>query len=850
VAKRLLALLCSFLLVGASSALAEVPDPLETGADGVNQLDYEAGSMLIQIPGSPNNPPSTPPNHTRREFTQYLRGSLHYPDPNVNPGPWPVVVHVHGNHSNCMQLGGPIGPPNEQTLFDDCTQTSTGTPVTNREPLPNAQGYDYMGSNLASHGYLTISIDQDEMMAYQTGDDRGMYSRSQLIGAHLDALWKANQGEAAGDLPAELAGRLDFSKIGMMGHSRGGDGVTAFIDYNRTRPAPLRRYPLKAVLSLAPVDYERRAPYGVAYGTILPLCDGDVSNVQGARFFERSQYIVPGDPFPRVQFASHGAQHGRYNHNWIGDDAGSYTSSTTGRDLACGEGRQHIPASPGQPEVPAIPMPGNIRLTRPDQEKQGLALMNSFFRRYVGDELDFEPYMTGEMGLPDSACPTEGTPPVPPAAGGQPVACEESLLTSYFGPGGRRRDVIRPEPENALNVNALGGRLSGSGFANPYKDSAGVAPATGFDPAPDTPGGYDWCTPEPLNFTGSPFPTSDKPCPLPANTAVTPGSQSNEREQAPVNRSYGRQLALAWDNPATLDAAVPAKHGDVSSYGTLALAAAVNFFDLRNPQRSENLVDPMAASAVHPEAVTQDFEIALIDADGEEAVVAAGAQAYGNALHPSVGAIMSGLLNNRGRRHILLNEIRVPLADFAGVDLTKIRNVELRFGGEGMPATGSIQLADVRFQEGGEPQVFKASDVSGFPSAAPPRDEMTGKTFFAPKGCVDHDGPVTNVRAASLSRRGLTVKGRADDVGCAGVGQVRVAVARKAGRRYRHLGAKGRLGKSTKSSAPRWLRAKGKGAWSRKVKAKLPPGTYVVRVRALDKSGNPDRTITLKRKVR
>ena len=47
----------------------------------------------------------------------------------------------------------------------------------------------------------------------------------------------------------------------------------------------------------------------------------------------------------------------------------------------------------------------------------------------------------------------------------------------------------------------------------------------------------------------------------------------------------------------------------------------------------------------------------------------------------------------------------MPLSDFAsqGVDLSELRRLELRFGGEGMPQTGSIQLADVRFQEATDP---------------------------------------------------------------------------------------------------------------------------------------------------
>ena len=64
----------------------------------------------------------------------------------------------------------------------------------------------------------------------------------------------------------------------------------------------------------------------------------------------------------------------------------------------------------------------------------------------------------------------------------------------------------------------------------------------------------------------------------------------------------------------------------------------------------------------------------------------------------------------------MLNQIRVPLSDFAaqGVDLANVRKVELSFGETGKPATGSIQLADVRFQEAVDgPTVYtdKLADV-------------------------------------------------------------------------------------------------------------------------------------------
>src|SRR4029078_11828637 len=96
-----------------------------------------------------------------------------------------------------------------------------------------------------------------------------MHQRRILIAAALDALYAANQApmpaNADNNLGAALVGKLDLSRVGLMGHSRGGEGVTKFIDYNRDPPAPGRKYTLRGVISLAPVDYERRAPYGVPY---------------------------------------------------------------------------------------------------------------------------------------------------------------------------------------------------------------------------------------------------------------------------------------------------------------------------------------------------------------------------------------------------------------------------------------------------------------------------------------------------------------------------------------------------------------------------------------------------------
>src|SRR5690606_30983164 len=112
------------------------------------------------------------------------------------------------------------------------------------------------------------------------------------------------------------------------------------------------------------------------------------------------------------------------------------------------------------------------------------------------------------------------------------------------------------------------------------------------------------------------------------------GGQSGTRENSPINHSYGRQLALAWEEgqTASLTAQIPAKNRDMSGLKALSMSADVNFFDDRNPgaQRTEGN-QPLPVT-YDPAATTQDFLIALVDSKGKEAVVHAGDERWGNAL--------------------------------------------------------------------------------------------------------------------------------------------------------------------------------------------------------------------------
>jgi large repetitive protein len=693
-----------------------LPDPTARGPYGFNVIEEaKFGTAWIEEPNSSGAAPTAGTAQAAEDVE--IRGQLYMPDYRKRTTPSPLIVIVHGNHGSCD-----VG---QNTAADTCTVYKH-----------NDAGYAYLAENLATWGYTVFSLDQDQLMMRQDNNmGKGMHNRRVLIAAALDAVSAANK---PGGLPVDahttigttLSGHLDMTRIGLMGHSRGGDAVANFLEYNRIRTdGP--RYPIRAVLSLAPVDYEREIPYGMPFMTILPMCDGDVSNLQGARMFEGSQHINPNDPYPRIQVEQLGAIHNWYNTVWYADGG---ADGQENNDAACGNSapfatdnihphnlRLSGAASYTDPSLnyaiddsdplnPAVDTKISGDAARMgDQEKLGLATMAAFLRRYVGGEGAFEPYLTGQLSdtssglqVPPTACPTSQS--------GMAIPCNQRVNTTYFGAPQERVDVIDPGIENPLTMDALGGTLSGSGFADPYAQAAGVSP----EPA-QTAEGYDWCDPEPKDFAPaqlgvSGLPTAAKPCPLPAASAL--GGQNGIREHGPVNESYGRQLTVAWDtgSPATMAAQIPAASSNMSGYQALALDAAVNFFDLRNPgadnrgnSTEDTTVNGTPASpawpnelptSYDPTSTTQHFEIVLSDTAGHEGTVDAGDPRWGNALHMSTGT-------NTPNTHIVLDQIRVPLSVFAaqGVNIHDLAKLQFRFGYDGMPTSGSIQLADVRFQE-------------------------------------------------------------------------------------------------------------------------------------------------------
>jgi hypothetical protein len=133
-----------------------------------------------------------------------------------------------------------------------------------------------------------------------------------------------------------------------------------------------------------------------------------------------------------------------------------------------------------------------------------------------------------------------------------------------------------------------------------------------------------------------------------------------------------QQGLLGWsDHDATLRFDLPLGDADVSGFDAFQFRAATN-----------------PAYFANDRGGYQDLRVVLIDGTGGEASLLASDVGNGPLVYP---------LGRRGSGHFILNDIRFPLDRFAGVDLTDIRAVELRFT---RTLSGVIDIADVNFTAG------------------------------------------------------------------------------------------------------------------------------------------------------
>ena len=293
----------------------------------------------------------------------------------------PLALFLHGRHITCYN--------GTQMLLEwPCPAPAA--------PVPSHRGYLQAQQLLASQGYVTVSVSANAVNAQDALDvESGAGARSALVRAHL-AKWADWAGAGRGSAPGIVRASpvADLRNVFLVGHSRGGEGVNrAAIDSlvappNGTGHDGPARWTIKGQLLIGPTIFGHNPAPDVPSVTILPGCDGDVSDLQGQLFVDATRGVSRGTALHSALYFV-GANHNFFNTEW----------------------------TPGQAEAPAqddfrdtwidaVCSPGTAtRLTAAQQQTAGATYIAAAARLFVAGDRRVLPLLDGSGVRAPSADP-------------------------------------------------------------------------------------------------------------------------------------------------------------------------------------------------------------------------------------------------------------------------------------------------------------------------------------------------------------------------------------------------------------------------------------------------------------
>jgi hypothetical protein len=280
-------------------SLVVLPNALANGPYAAVSAEYGTGAApkTTHVPSSYDG--LSPPG-----FDFRLRGKLVYPD-RLPAGTVPLVVIAHGNHLPTSIPGMPPAVPINITSDE------------------NYRGYTYLQEHLASHGYITLSVDLDQMLGgggmLPSIAPSGILLRANVMLRNIEEVL-TNATIAGG----ALNGKIDKSKIYLLGHSRGGEAVlAAWKLYTGGLASPAGPYvsglSIRGIVSVAPVStHAIELPSSIPFLMVYGSADGDVNGA--------SIGVQPFVHYDRAHGAAHlvyaiGANHNFFNSSWAYSDA-------------------------------------------------------------------------------------------------------------------------------------------------------------------------------------------------------------------------------------------------------------------------------------------------------------------------------------------------------------------------------------------------------------------------------------------------------------------------------------------------------------------------------------------------
>ncbi len=239
------------------------------------------------------------------------------------------------------------------------------------DPKPDSyRGYEYLGRHLASRGFIVASIS-----LYALKDVTEPRARAEKILEHVQALLPPDQPVfvdpgIGSTVLGTIRSRMDPNRVGLLGHSLGGQGVVAAQEVFSGDPNP--SYAIKAVATFAPADANSNEgdyftlaptlPFLLIYGTY----DGNFTSGRPLHFFERASR-------PRHMITIYGANHNYFNYNWPDE----------------------------------VPWLTSGKITRSQQESLAKTFITAFFSNYLHDQQAYGELFSGHTVPPSvSAVPT------------------------------------------------------------------------------------------------------------------------------------------------------------------------------------------------------------------------------------------------------------------------------------------------------------------------------------------------------------------------------------------------------------------------------------------------------------
>ncbi|MEU1277819.1 hypothetical protein [Streptomyces sp. NPDC005805] len=288
--------------------------------------------------------------------------------PKGAPGKRPIALFLHGRHATCYVPGKGTDP----TIDWPCAKGF--------KPIPSHKGYLRDQKLLASQGYVTVSISANGING-QDGEleDSGAQARSSLVRNHLArwADWAAKPASAPAGVPKGV--KPDPSRVLLVGHSRGGEGVNRAAMDSLYAPPPAQdgyrgkaRWTIRGLVHIGPTIFAQNPVADVPSLTILPGCDGDVADLQGQVYTDGTRGVSRGKALHSSVYMI-GANHNFFNSEWTPGQAAAPANDDFWHDPEAPDPL----CSPGKPG----------RLTADQQQKAGATYVAAAARLFVaGDD--------------------------------------------------------------------------------------------------------------------------------------------------------------------------------------------------------------------------------------------------------------------------------------------------------------------------------------------------------------------------------------------------------------------------------------------------------------------------------